>query len=723
MSFKRGFPIWNIGPYPSVFAAVFWCFSLVIGLRDDTKITARNSGEKASKDGSIHQPNEDQTVVQRPKTNPLPSGLRVPPPPPSIPLKEAMGETASAPEASPSPSFRTPIDETGETGGSSPPTPVLPVSSRADAEPQHLAPVDTDYADDVYTPAPTSNPVVEALVANGLYLEDGGDGLHSLTCPWVSEHPPEASSQADYLEPDFGRPIGRFRCAHKHAETRDAQCLIDHLGIGPDAARAKAVVYMQTGETYRAVAASERVLAIAARYFNATGPIVRIVTRPGQGISTELVTDQTLSAFLASKIDFYRKGNGGSWERCDPPASIVAGLRYGQDRLHLRTLAGLSRQPFYGADGRLVSKSGFDEPTGIYSDFDETEYDLGSPTRDDAERELAYLKWLLREFEFGSDADRSAALSAIITAAVRSSLSLAPAFNINAPRSGGGKSFLAALIALAAGPGDPYSVSYPTTAEEATKVLLSMLLEKPAVILFDDMQAQTGWKSLGPINKALTSTTITERVLGKSQTGTARTNVLFLGTGNNVEPAQDMRRRVVSIRLAPKSETPTLRSFSFNPVAQIRKHRSRLVQAALTIIEAHRAEGQPAFDVPSIGSYEEWSMFCRHPLIWLGEPDPATSLIEQVEQDTDQAALGEFLTVWLRLFDDEAMTVREVVPYAARDARFADALEEIGVMDGTVVNRKRLGWYLKQNRGRWANGLRIESGPNSQRNTWRVIEG
>ncbi len=67
------------------------------------------------------------------------------------------------------------------------------------------------------------------------------------------------------------------------------------------------------------------------------------------------------------------------------------------------------------------------------------------------------------------------------------------------------------------------------------------------------------------------------------------------------------------------------------------------------------------------------------------------------------------------------MMVREVVPYAAKDDRFADALDEIGVMDGVTVNKKKLGWYLKRNRSRWANGQKIESGPNSQRNTWRVI--
>ncbi|MBN9466565.1 hypothetical protein [Brevundimonas sp.] len=602
---------------------------------------------------------------------------------------------------------------------SEPVSPVLPPSNRSGA-PLDMQ-VEADFADDVYTPAPAANPVVSALKANGLYIEDAGNGFHRVTCPWASEHPSEAQAQAGYLEPCFGHPIGLFRCTHNHSEKRDAESLIDHLGITPEVARAKAAIYMPTGETHRAAAVSERVLATHGRYFNAGGPIVRIIEPVPNDISTELVNDQTLSAFLASKIDFYRKAKGNQWERCDPPASIIQSLRYNQDRHHLQPLTGLSRQPFYGADGILVSKAGYDEATGTYAAFDEDDYNLGNPTREDAERELTYIKWLLREFQFETKADQAAAVAAILTAAVRASLPLAPAININAPRSGGGKSFLAALIALTATAGEPYNTSYPTTPEEASKVLLAMLLEKPAVVLFDDMQVQTGWKSLGPMNKALTSTSITERVLSRSRTATARTNVLFMGTGNNVEPGQDMRRRVLSIRLAPRSETPTLQQYSFNPVAHVRERRSHIVQAALTIIEAHRLAGRPVSDVPSIGSFEEWSLTCRQPLLWLGEPDPATTLIQQVQDDSDQDTLGYFLQHWSRLFGDEPMMVREVVPHAAKDDRFAEALDEIGVMDGATVNKKKLGWYLKLNRSRWANGLKIESGPNSQRNTWRVI--
>jgi hypothetical protein len=70
-------------------------------------------------------------------------------------------------------------NESGERGGLSPAASSLPLLP---------APV-PDEADDVFTPAPGANPVVAALEQAGLHLEALGDGRHSVTCPWASEHP------------------------------------------------------------------------------------------------------------------------------------------------------------------------------------------------------------------------------------------------------------------------------------------------------------------------------------------------------------------------------------------------------------------------------------------------------------------------------------------------------------------------------------------------------
>lgn len=346
-------------------------------------------------------------------------------------------------------------------------------------------------------------------------------------------------------------------------------------------------------------------------------------------------------------------------------------------------------------------------------------YRLTEPTRQHAEACLDYLNALIDEFEFETDADRSAALCAMFTAVTRPSLALAPAFNITATTSGSGKSYLAEVISLFAGPEDPNRVSYPSSAEEAAKLIVTLLIEKPPVALFDDMQAN--WKPFGPINRMLTSETTTERLLGTNRSATVPTKALFLGTGNNIEPERDLRRRVVSIRLAPKNETPSLRSFRHDPIATMRQHRARAVSRVLSIINAHQAAGEPEQQAPAIGTYGEWSRLCRYPLMWMGLPDPAQSLIEQVSHDPERQSLGELLEAWQGLFGTRSVTVRQLIAKAEDRTELMDALEELPVMDGRSVNRGKLGWFISKNRGRRADGRRIEPGDSSERRSWRVV--
>lgn len=228
-------------------------------------------------------------------------------------------------------------DERGERGSSADAAPLSPPLPA-------LAP---DEADDVYTPAPSTNPVVAALAQSGLHLEALGGGRHRVTCPWAAEHPGGASSEAVYVEADRTHPIGQFRCVHAHAERQDTGRLIEHLGLTTAAARAKPRIRVAPGEVHLAAAAAERVLASDGTYFQAGGPIVRVAVDPASGaVSSELVNDQTLISTLSAKIDWEKSDRGNGWVRSDPPSNVVQMLLKGQVRDHLRGLSGLSRQPF-----------------------------------------------------------------------------------------------------------------------------------------------------------------------------------------------------------------------------------------------------------------------------------------------------------------------------------------------------------------------------------------
>lgn len=506
------------------------------------------------------------------------------------------------------------------------------------------------------------------------------------------------------------------------APTQDATAGPDERPLPtPPVERAKPLIRVSPGDVHLISADAERVLAETGTYFTSAGAIVRIVSRRGCGIATEQVHEQTAKIALSEMIDWERKGQDKTWVRCDPPQAVVNALMHGQDRQHLQPLNGLARQPYFGTDRRLIAMPGYDPGTGIYGAFDAADYRLGDPTREWAEHSLAYLCGLLEEFEFESDADRSAAISAMFTAVTRPSLSVAPAFNITATISGSGKSYLADAIALFAGPDEPYRVSYPSAADEAGKLIVTVLMEKPSVVLFDDMQGN--WKPFGPINRMLTSPTTTERLLRTNRSATVPTKALFLGTGNNIEPERDLRRRVVSIRLAPRHETPALRSFQGDPVADLRKHRARSVECVLNIIGAFRAAGEPMAHVRPISTYEDWSRSCRHPLMWLGLPDPAQSLIDQVSHDPERQSLAEFLDAWHRHFGSRSVTVRQLVAKAEDKSDLMEAIEELPVMEGRSINRGKLGWFISKNRGRRADDHRIEKGDLSERNSWKVVVG
>ncbi len=192
------------------------------------------------------------------------------------------------------------------------------------------------------------------------------------------------------------------------------------------------------------------------------------------------------------------------------------------------------------------------------------------------------------------------------------------------------------------------------------------------------------WLPHGVMNRMLTSTHLTERILGSSKVATVSTRTLFRGSGNNVGPIRDLVRRVITITLDPQCATPATLQYQGDPLATVRKTRADLVCAVLTIVRAWQMAGSPKSNVPNIASYGgAWSDYCRHPLIWLGMPDPATALFEQLKNDPDREALGKLLSEWYRRFGSAATTIRKVVA-KAYVPEFWESLDE-AERDATYV--------------------------------------
>ena len=118
-----------------------------------------------------------------------------------------------------------------------------------------------------------------------------------------------------------------------------------------------------------------------------------------------------------------------------------------------------------------------------------------------------------------------------------------------------------------------------------------------------------------------------------------------------------------------------------------------------------------------------WSDYCRHPLMWLGHPDPATALLEQVRHDPDGDALGGLMTEWHAAFGSTPTTVRKAVA----ESKFGhpalnDAMREFPVEERGEINRSKLGWLLRKNANRIIGGFEFQQAEADGRKAWRVVK-
>ena len=108
--------------------------------------------------------------------------------------------------------------------------------------------------------------------------------------------------------------------------------------------------------------------------------------------------------------------------------------------------------------------------------------------------------------------------------------------------------------------------------------------------------------------------------------------------------------------------------------------------------------------------------------MWLGHPDPATALLEQVRHDPDGDALCGLMTEWHAVFGSTPTTVRKAVEEAKRNQNLFDAMRELPVEERGEINRSKLGWLLKKNANRIVGGFEFQKAEADGRTAWRVVE-
>ena len=514
----------------------------------------------------------------------------------------------------------------------------------------------------------------------------------------------------DPLEPDYdgSRLVGRLFLF----QARPNLFSFAHGGTTYRLHRAPARIELVRGHTAEAATATIELLRRDPVLFDFGGHMV--VVEDGR---LHPLCEHSLAHHLGTVTQYWKQVRGDQGPvpaDCDPPPPLLKQVVAQGDRRRLKPLDGVISGPTIRRDGTVLDQQGYDAETRLFLD------PLGeavpripvAPTLAEAEAALCTLMQPFETFPFVDAKSKGAMLAGLLTAAVRPVLPTSPAFGFDAPVQGSGKSLLAACVgALAEGRApDVWPHTHGHDDEETRKRLFTALRTGSRALVWDNI---TGVLDSASMAAFMTTEVLVDRVLGKSESLRLPNRVLFLLTGNNLQLAGDLPRRVLICRIDPKTDQPFARQFATNPLAWTLDNRMSMLAAACTLIRAAKTHSKkPA--PGRLASFEVWDDLVRQTVVWIDTylrpwefGDPMDLVREAQAADPENDALFALLEALRDVFGSREFSARDV--HAATQKWPMQNPLEAAVFDvagdRAVKSVKSLGKVLKYREGRIVRGL------------------
>jgi hypothetical protein len=467
--------------------------------------------------------------------------------------------------------------------------------------------------------------------------------------------------------------------------------------------------------------------------FERGGELVRVALGGVEPVADDWLLDafdRTVKFVGARKV-----GDGFEDEARDAPQWLGKRINAKKGERGLRELRAVITAPTMRDNGTLLDKPGYDEATGLLLVKADWPHVPASPSYQQMKEAGATLWAPFAEFPFVDDTARSVMLAAILTAVLRQTLPLAPAFSFDAPAAGTGKTLLAFCLLALCGM-DRQAIPECRDEEEVRKRLLSTLRSGQPGVLLDNIRGQFGSAALEAM---LTTQVYSDRLLGGSRMLALPTAVLVLISGNNFRPSGDLWRRLLTCRIDAKTEDPERRAFEIEPFEHCTDNRQAMVAAALTLLRGFVAAGSPRATPDKLASYEAWDNRVRQAVVWLAAQDilPApmgdpVDAIERAKKDEpEHQKLAALLTAAHATKNDGRWRVAELIkeselavsaPVTCGDhiTALRSAIEEIASEHGKI-NPRILGRWIEKQAERRCAGMWFErAGIKWQAVLWRV---
>jgi hypothetical protein len=498
---------------------------------------------------------------------------------------------------------------------------------------------------------------------------------------------------ADPLEPEYGNDR---RIAWINLKAAGKPYLFSHAHGGQRFTlhRALQTLHIEGGELQTIAGKLLELMRLDGVVFARGNELVRLADDTAYPVSADWLVWYLTGLAHFEKWD----GRKEAWKAVDCPLSLARSICALSGSWNLPELAGVLTAPAMTPQGRIIETEGFDDPTGLYLHFMDSEDWQSIPANPDLQTAKTAVDTLCRpfkEFPFVKAVDRGGFFAALLTALVRPLLPTAPGFLIKAPVAGSGKTLLALCVAALTG-AHAGVTSAGRDEEELEKRLLTELRSFSRCIIFDNLARPLESESLCSF---LTTPYFSGRLLGSNSSISARPVAVVILTGNNPTIIGDLNRRLIRIDIDPACEKPHDRCFDIEPLSYVQEHRLELVRAGLVILKAALMRGFK-HKGGRLASFEVWSDFIRNAVIWIGEEkllevaDPALSLDAGFDSDPLTTRLAALLEAWSKSFPSGA-TVAQAIRLSQQNEAFLELLLEVAGERGQVPPRRLGNWIAK----------------------------
>jgi hypothetical protein len=370
----------------------------------------------------------------------------------------------------------------------------------------------------------------------------------------------------------------------------------------------------------------------------------------------------------------------------DLPKPVTLPERVARMYLHLRgewglrPLAGITTAPVLSADGAVRSTEGYDPESQLWCAKVPQLQIPERPSREQAEAAFRVLRETFRTFPFadaprihdqslGAEVadlaqppglDESTFLVGLVTAICRPELWLAPGFLVRAPEisgAGSGKGLLMRSVCAIAFGIRPRAFTKGGDRQELDKRLASDLIEAAPMLFLDNVNGSM--LRSDTLASVLTERPARVRPLGRTGMVALNSTAFIAVTGNGLTVSEDLARRFIICELDAHCEDPEQRSFATDFLRNIESRRAELLSATLTIWRwgRHNAELKPG---RPLGSFEQWSAWCRDPLLALGCRDPVERIDAIKSDDPHRRQIVELFEIWNAEHGDEPVKAKVI---------------------------------------------------------------